>query len=1078
MKKYLEFVDGASAKFWSVKTNNNEITVVYGKIGTAGKADTKVFPSAEAAEKEALKQAYSKMKKGYIEKDTPVVSETEASLIQKPVKAKKTKTIAKSEPLADVVDDGIPKEWHSGKFWDACFRDEEDYPEEYEQAEKREESLIGEEEENKKFTVNDIEEIKYAFLEACEDGELEEAKEALDKLYPLLEKNDLKKILSEGIANAHGRVRKADLERFDVIDLLLKEGAELLKPGERCNLVVAIIAKRFLESAGTKTYREIVDEYFREFYKKIADAAIKLFRKAIDKVAKNKYKTEAVQNGKLSVNSFGFRIDASYDEIQIRVTGTGSSTELEHEAFSGIRIVDSDITYKYFPEALLPLINELDNEGLFNTITTTGHITISTENGKIFFEKLVDPQAHEMARKILEKQLGILETTEDWTGTEKLLKPTIKSYLINGFDPDGSRCLEILRRYLYCGESEVEVEAYQTLSECKKYGDYYPDYLYEEAMHDYNEFSWGWFEKNMYKLATEFNYEPAKQKLAEWEIEEKFLNYEDRSSTNDEENKDEEPLFAEKYTEEDLFTDTDTIIARADNSGKINIRFKIEGLQGYSDALDYLNNLMLKGYSHYKDGYELTVFFIDKPIMPKLTGYIPKTPELAFFSKAVLYKELHEKIRIFVNTTVKLYDHYHNLDGEWSTVAGTFAAIAAFMYDVSFMDLALKLAKETDGEHEEIAAQMALDVKKKYGVTKDTVAAIYELGASSDHGHFTVCKELYTVPENLEAFMEHYTTNFDKNFSKSHLVRFVNNTGSTKSLLKKIREYFNGTDDDHIKMVYADFYNLLLEVMGEEDNKDYGEPLTVVAKEKNSIEIEVFQESKPVIITADEASERYGIKKSDISKTEGRGVFVFAPSVVTNPYIYDFIHQNREKISKIPKEVCSTYTCYSGDSLEIICKNWAFDLSGAACQYGMIVADGKNKPVILYGILDYADIVRKFGKKSTNDIYLLEELRVANIKMECPTGSPVPAGYDNSKDFLAKADWAFYRDRDACAQTNLNKISKDSPEYSASLLIRASLMKKRKDSRALYQIYTELLELEPSYREYWENELKKVAEFI
>ncbi|MCP4130937.1 MAG: WGR domain-containing protein [bacterium] len=67
MKKYLEFHDNKSHKFWEVQTDGVSHTVRYGKVGTDGQSKTKDFDSPEKAEKDAEKLAASKMKKGYAE---------------------------------------------------------------------------------------------------------------------------------------------------------------------------------------------------------------------------------------------------------------------------------------------------------------------------------------------------------------------------------------------------------------------------------------------------------------------------------------------------------------------------------------------------------------------------------------------------------------------------------------------------------------------------------------------------------------------------------------------------------------------------------------------------------------------------------------------------------------------------------------------------------------------------------------------------------------------------------------------------------------------------------------------------
>jgi DNA ligase 1 len=66
-KRYFEFVDGKSAKFWEVGGRGNDVMVRFGRIGTAGQTQTKSFPDAEAAERHVAKLVAQKTKKGYRE---------------------------------------------------------------------------------------------------------------------------------------------------------------------------------------------------------------------------------------------------------------------------------------------------------------------------------------------------------------------------------------------------------------------------------------------------------------------------------------------------------------------------------------------------------------------------------------------------------------------------------------------------------------------------------------------------------------------------------------------------------------------------------------------------------------------------------------------------------------------------------------------------------------------------------------------------------------------------------------------------------------------------------------------------
>ncbi len=67
MKKYLEYKDEKSHKFWEVEVKDNTHTVTYGKVGSNGRSSTKTFDTAEIAKEDAEKLIKAKIKKGYVE---------------------------------------------------------------------------------------------------------------------------------------------------------------------------------------------------------------------------------------------------------------------------------------------------------------------------------------------------------------------------------------------------------------------------------------------------------------------------------------------------------------------------------------------------------------------------------------------------------------------------------------------------------------------------------------------------------------------------------------------------------------------------------------------------------------------------------------------------------------------------------------------------------------------------------------------------------------------------------------------------------------------------------------------------
>ncbi len=76
-----QFSDAKSHKFWAIDVQGASFTVTYGKVGTAGQAQTKSFADAATAQREADKLIKEKTKKGYTE-TTPKASATEAEAFE------------------------------------------------------------------------------------------------------------------------------------------------------------------------------------------------------------------------------------------------------------------------------------------------------------------------------------------------------------------------------------------------------------------------------------------------------------------------------------------------------------------------------------------------------------------------------------------------------------------------------------------------------------------------------------------------------------------------------------------------------------------------------------------------------------------------------------------------------------------------------------------------------------------------------------------------------------------------------------------------------------------------------------
>lgn len=67
MKRNFIYKDDKSDKFWTIHLEEKTLTVIFGKINTAGRTNIKEFPTADEAQKESEKLIKEKTRKGYLE---------------------------------------------------------------------------------------------------------------------------------------------------------------------------------------------------------------------------------------------------------------------------------------------------------------------------------------------------------------------------------------------------------------------------------------------------------------------------------------------------------------------------------------------------------------------------------------------------------------------------------------------------------------------------------------------------------------------------------------------------------------------------------------------------------------------------------------------------------------------------------------------------------------------------------------------------------------------------------------------------------------------------------------------------
>ena len=100
-KRYFEYKDAKSKKFWEVSVSGKKVNIRYGKIGTDGQTSVKELSTPAEAKAHSEKQATSKVKKGYKEAKVKAVKKAAKKKVAKKKTMKKRARIAEKTDFDD-----------------------------------------------------------------------------------------------------------------------------------------------------------------------------------------------------------------------------------------------------------------------------------------------------------------------------------------------------------------------------------------------------------------------------------------------------------------------------------------------------------------------------------------------------------------------------------------------------------------------------------------------------------------------------------------------------------------------------------------------------------------------------------------------------------------------------------------------------------------------------------------------------------------------------------------------------------------------------------------------------------------
>jgi hypothetical protein len=285
--------------------------------------------------------------------------------------------------------------------------------------------------------------------------------------------------------------------------------------------------------------------------------------------------------------------------------------------------------------------------------------------------------------------------------------------------------------------------------------------------------------------------------------------------------------------------------------------------------------------------------------------------------------------------------------------------------------------------------------------------------------------------------MEHVESGNLGSWADNHLNYHVPNyveeiwDDNVKSNLKKFKQFADGAATPEDRNIFIDFYNFYKKYASARNKEDYGDDLEGVASEKKDIVVPVYNENPPVLLNKAD-SEKAGWIPSD-GCDDKRAVF-FCPACIDDPELSDYLYDQWEALCKLAKDIEAS--SWRGEFIGHFGK-WVFNTEGLKYGWGALLTDGKNKPYVLYGILNTTQLATRWSKRTFKTPEEVEAMRQTAFIREAPEKirfTPEERAFDEEFD---KASSAVFRKHWWMAFRLLQKYKPEHGRYyDAAILLR------------------------------------------
>lgn len=849
----------------------------------------------------------------------------------------------------------------------------------------------------------------------------------------------------------------------------------------------------YLKDPNPEKIEEIFDAYMDREFRMGFENASHQFRKYFNAVKTgtdaDQYDDAIPADGKFPANFIGFEMSLLrvYGNNHVKVAPLGAIPKEFFSILGGTEFPKGMLQLgfnKYAKKYLVPEFEKMAQDGLFHELSDTG-VVLFTQKGanEPLFTYIADTNANER----FEKLLTHLETSDHWSENANMV-PVAFCFLTKGIfrKPDQERACRLVEKHLYNCDSYEATEL--LLFWMASLNSPETDYLmakwritnrnFGSAASKIQALQHAGIEVG--ELQQQLATEKEKERLFEQTTTEQdgyILKFDMEAARKLWMNS----SFEQVFTENDLYLETENVIARARTNGNIYIRFINENEEAYSDVLDFINRLLEKGYAYLSggkghiEGYAIYVRFQAQPIFVEEILHVkntmisfPKTTCHAFFARAVQYPSLRKKVADYIERSVRKYAWYQDLQDEDNAMPGTFAVAALMLCDKQYLPLVCYFAGHVDDEHMYTQWNFPQALVNHYGNDPDLAPALYDLAANIGcDGPSRISADLLYNAGFLEKILEYSRvspgdmSSFDS-FSTAITYLYGENG---KSNLKKLRAAHAKTTNEREKSIYTRFHDICLDMLKISGADEFMrmQPLAHPIKVKPG-----GLYSQDAIISLEEADRR-GYKYS--KDNWDFNVLFFSPALVTDPVTVRYIRQQWKNIGFENNKSWGRRRCNARLVCGKMCLrfgNWVVHSKDLEYDCGIILSGTQAKPVILYGEVDalalgIAAVYR--WPQSPEEMEKLRRtylIRESKLRNESEQWQKEDDCFSNSVAAYF-SHWFLHT-----AKIALHKISDNATQsYLASRIMLAHLAEIDSDARTAKELYSELINLQPGEKEYW-----------